>query len=144
MRGDHVDFRGGNFYGPVTGVAQAPAPTALDSLPAKAAGFTGRDAELARLLDALDPAAPGDPQQAGDRALPGRQDRPDQQHLGMSPAPLAEERREAQEHRGKAGRQAQHGDVSWRGPPTYLVTRSAASGPGNGQTRDKYLAISIP
>jgi tetratricopeptide (TPR) repeat protein len=64
MRGDHVDFRGGNFYGPVTGVARAPAPTALDSLPAKAAGFTGRDAELARLLDALDPAAPGDPQQA--------------------------------------------------------------------------------
>ncbi|QIJ64803.1 tetratricopeptide repeat protein [Streptomyces sp. JB150] len=64
MSADHVDFRGGTFYGPVTGVAQAPAPTALDSLPAKAAGFTGRDAELGRLLDALDPAAPGDPEQA--------------------------------------------------------------------------------
>ncbi|MDF3143879.1 MULTISPECIES: tetratricopeptide repeat protein [unclassified Streptomyces] len=58
--GDHVDFRGGTFHGPVLG--KAPAPTALDALPAKAAGFTGRDTELARLLDALDPAAPGAPQ----------------------------------------------------------------------------------
>ncbi|MFD7462317.1 MULTISPECIES: tetratricopeptide repeat protein [unclassified Streptomyces] len=64
MSADHVDFRGGNFYGPVTGLAQAPAPTALDSLPVKAAGFTGRDSELARLLDALDPDAPGEPKQA--------------------------------------------------------------------------------
>ena len=38
---------------------------------------------------------PGDPQQTGHRALPGRQDRPDQQHLGMPPAPLEEQGREA-------------------------------------------------
>ncbi len=37
---------------------------------------------------------PGDPQDARHRAPARRQDGPDQQHLGMPPAPLAEERRE--------------------------------------------------
>ncbi|MFF5537102.1 tetratricopeptide repeat protein [Streptomyces cinerochromogenes] len=58
---DHVEFRGGDFRGPVIGKAeyrqQAPAPTALDALPPPAAGFTGRGEELARLRAALDPAA---------------------------------------------------------------------------------------
>ncbi|MBL1085733.1 tetratricopeptide repeat protein [Streptomyces actinomycinicus] len=58
---DHVDFQGGKFTGPVIGKAeykqQAPAPTALDALPPPAAGFTGRDQELARLRAALDPSA---------------------------------------------------------------------------------------
>ncbi|MGW3458243.1 ATP-binding protein [Streptomyces olivaceoviridis] len=60
---DVVDFRGGDFRGPVIGKAeyrqQAPAPTALDALPSPAAGFTGRDEELGRLRAALDPAGPG-------------------------------------------------------------------------------------
>ncbi len=58
---DHVHFEGGDFAGPVIGKVEyggrAPAPTALDSLPAPAAGFTGRDDELGRLLAALDGAA---------------------------------------------------------------------------------------
>ncbi|WP_051789490.1 tetratricopeptide repeat protein [Streptomyces sp. NRRL S-1022] len=58
---DVVDFRGGDFRGPVIGKAeyrqQAPAPTALDALPPPAAGFTGREQELARLRAALDPSA---------------------------------------------------------------------------------------
>jgi len=41
------------------------------------------------------PGEPGDPQQAGHRALPGRQDGADQQHLGMPPTPLEGQRREA-------------------------------------------------
>ncbi|GGZ19806.1 hypothetical protein GCM10010300_74760 [Streptomyces olivaceoviridis] len=60
---DVVDFRGGDFRGPVIGKAeyrqQAPAPTALDALPSPAAGFTGRDEELGRLRAALDPSGPG-------------------------------------------------------------------------------------
>ncbi|MFE9359351.1 hypothetical protein ACFYPB_35405 [Streptomyces olivaceoviridis] len=60
---DVVDFRGGDFRGPVIGKAeyrqQAPAPTALDALPPPAAGFTGRDEELGRLRAALDPSGPG-------------------------------------------------------------------------------------
>ncbi|MFJ4953684.1 tetratricopeptide repeat protein [Streptomyces sp. NPDC088760] len=60
---DVVDFRGGDFRGPVIGKAeykqQAPAPTALDALPPAAAGFTGRDEELGRLRAALDPSAVG-------------------------------------------------------------------------------------
>ncbi|MFI9243055.1 tetratricopeptide repeat protein [Streptomyces sp. NPDC053086] len=60
---DVVDFRGGDFRGPVIGKAeykqQAPAPTALDALPPRAAGFTGRDQELGRLRAALDPSGSG-------------------------------------------------------------------------------------
>ncbi|MFJ4325134.1 tetratricopeptide repeat protein [Streptomyces tricolor] len=60
---DVVDFRGGDFRGPVIGKAeyrqQAPAPTALDALPPPAAGFTGRDEELGRLRAALDPSGAG-------------------------------------------------------------------------------------
>ncbi|WP_309550492.1 tetratricopeptide repeat protein [Streptomyces argyrophylli] len=59
---DVVDFRGGDFRGPVIGKAeyrqQAPAPAALDALPPRAAGFTGRDQELGRLRAALDPSGP--------------------------------------------------------------------------------------
>lgn len=59
--GDHIDLRGANVAGSVTAKAvyreHAPAPTALDALPARAVGFTGRGAELKGLLDALDPTA---------------------------------------------------------------------------------------
>lgn len=58
--GDHLDFQGGKFTGPFTAKAEyrehAPAPSALDALPARAVGFTGRDAELRALLDAFDPS----------------------------------------------------------------------------------------
>ncbi|GHE09814.1 ATP-binding protein [Streptomyces alanosinicus] len=57
---DHIDFRGGQFHGPVIGKVEyrhrAPAPTALDALPLAEAGFVGRDEELAKLLAALDPS----------------------------------------------------------------------------------------
>jgi tetratricopeptide (TPR) repeat protein len=60
---DHLDFRGGEFTGPVVGKVEyhqyQPAPTALDSLPARATGFTGRDDELSCLLEALNPTTPG-------------------------------------------------------------------------------------
>ncbi|MFC9284289.1 tetratricopeptide repeat protein [Streptomyces collinus] len=64
---DHVDFGGAEFKGPVIGKAeyrqQAPAPTATNALPSRTAGFTGRDEELARLRDALNPGAgPATPQ----------------------------------------------------------------------------------
>ncbi|WP_189320580.1 tetratricopeptide repeat protein [Streptomyces flaveus] len=63
--GDHLDFRGGEFTGPFTAKAEyhehGPAPTALDALPARAVGFTGRDDELRALLDAFDPSAPEGP-----------------------------------------------------------------------------------
>jgi tetratricopeptide (TPR) repeat protein len=67
-RGDHVDFGGGVFLGPVNGIQvvlppAGPAPVALDALPARAIGFTGRGNELARLLEALGPAA-SDPEAA--------------------------------------------------------------------------------
>ncbi|XUL91178.1 tetratricopeptide repeat protein [Streptomyces galilaeus] len=66
--GDHQDFRGGEFNGPFTAKAEyqyhqhGPAPTALDALPPKAAGFTGRSDQLGALLGAFDPdegEAPG-------------------------------------------------------------------------------------
>jgi hypothetical protein len=40
-------------------------------------------------------AESSDPEDAGHGALARRQDRPDQQHLGVSPAPLEEQRRKA-------------------------------------------------
>ncbi|MGW0835633.1 tetratricopeptide repeat protein [Streptomyces prunicolor] len=61
--GDHLDFRGGEFKGPFTAKTEyrehAPAPSALDALPARAVGFTGREPELRELLDAFDPSEPG-------------------------------------------------------------------------------------
>ncbi|MFJ9375650.1 tetratricopeptide repeat protein [Streptomyces sp. NPDC101455] len=64
--GDHQDFRGGEFNGSFTAKAEyhqhGPAPTALDALPPRAAGFTGRGDQLAHLLSAFDPdggEAPG-------------------------------------------------------------------------------------
>ena len=63
--GDHLDFRGGEFKGPFTAKAEyrehAPAPSALDALPARAVGFTGREPELRELLDAFDPSAASGP-----------------------------------------------------------------------------------
>ncbi|MFF8971723.1 NB-ARC domain-containing protein [Streptomyces sp. NPDC014995] len=54
---DHIDFRGGQFHGPVAvynGCDHTPA-TALSDLPAPPAGFTGRDRELTALLGGLRP-----------------------------------------------------------------------------------------
>ncbi|MEU1407064.1 tetratricopeptide repeat protein [Streptomyces sp. NPDC005728] len=62
--GDHVDFGGAVFRGPVIGKTEhhqhqyGSAPTALASLPARPPGFTGREPELRALLTALDPTAP--------------------------------------------------------------------------------------
>ncbi|WP_317446471.1 tetratricopeptide repeat protein [Streptomyces collinus] len=56
--GDHVDLRGGRFYGPVSLGApppQPPPPDVLSALPAAPVGFTGRDPELAALLGGLRP-----------------------------------------------------------------------------------------
>jgi hypothetical protein len=51
--GDHQDFRRGKFGGPFTAKAEyhqrGPVPTALDALPPRAAGFTGRGSELGQL-----------------------------------------------------------------------------------------------
>ncbi|WP_327401234.1 tetratricopeptide repeat protein [Streptomyces sp. NBC_01288] len=65
--GDHQDFRGGEFNGDFTAKKveyhqHGPAPTALDALPPKVPGFTGRRDQLAELLGAFDRAggeAPG-------------------------------------------------------------------------------------
>ncbi|WP_329552869.1 tetratricopeptide repeat protein [Streptomyces sp. NBC_00696] len=58
--GDHLDFRGAEFTGPFTARAEyrehAPAPSALDALPARAVGFAGRGDELRQLVRALEPA----------------------------------------------------------------------------------------
>ncbi|MGQ4382958.1 tetratricopeptide repeat protein [Streptomyces sp. SAS_270] len=64
--GDHLDFRGGRFTGSFTAKAEyhehGPAPTALDALPMRVGGFTGRDDELRMLLDVLEPSASGGPE----------------------------------------------------------------------------------
>ncbi|WP_105970803.1 tetratricopeptide repeat protein [Streptomyces geranii] len=66
--GDHIDLRGANVAGSVTAKAvyreHAPAPSALDALPARAVGFTGREVELRELLDAFDPAKSTDAPEA--------------------------------------------------------------------------------
>ncbi|GAB2952076.1 AfsR-like transcriptional regulator TcrA [Streptomyces pseudoechinosporeus] len=63
--GDHLDFRDGEFTGTFIAKAEyrqlGPAPTALDALPARAIGFTGREGELRSLLNALDPSPPERP-----------------------------------------------------------------------------------
>ncbi|KKD02517.1 NB-ARC domain-containing protein, partial [Streptomyces sp. WM6386] len=58
---DHLDFRGVHVAGDFTAKKveyreHGPAPTALDALPARVIGFTGREDELRSLLDALDPS----------------------------------------------------------------------------------------
>ncbi|MEU5886042.1 tetratricopeptide repeat protein [Streptomyces sp. NPDC047461] len=69
--GDRLEFSGAEFNGPVVGKGnfyqQAGAPTALNALPARAAGFTGRGDELDELLRAFDPSVAGG---AGDVLVP--------------------------------------------------------------------------
>lgn len=64
--GDHLDFRGAEISGPVAGKVvyqqYGAAPTALDALPPRVAGFTGRGSELGRLLNAFDPSVVGGPE----------------------------------------------------------------------------------
>ncbi|WP_350284008.1 tetratricopeptide repeat protein [Streptomyces graminofaciens] len=60
--GDHIDARDATFNGPFVAKGDfhqhaAAAPTAVDALPARVAGFTGRAGELGRLLDALEPSS---------------------------------------------------------------------------------------
>ncbi|WP_416968603.1 tetratricopeptide repeat protein [Streptomyces sp. 4F14] len=59
--GDHLDFGGAEFHGIVVAKGEvhqhAVLPEALDGLPARTPGFTGRDAELAALLSVLEPAS---------------------------------------------------------------------------------------
>lgn len=73
--GDHVDLRDGVFNGPVVAKGnfyqQAAAPTALDALPARPAGFTGRGEELEELLRAFDPSVTGGPETVLVAALSG-------------------------------------------------------------------------
>ncbi|MET8974091.1 tetratricopeptide repeat protein [Streptomyces sp. NPDC004539] len=55
MRGDHIDFRGGTFYGPVYGKVEGGVPAGpVSTLPGAPAGFTGRAAEVAAVLGALE------------------------------------------------------------------------------------------
>ncbi|MFM9443413.1 ATP-binding protein [Streptomyces acidiscabies] len=55
MNGDHIDFRGGTFYGPVYGKVEGGGPAgAVSMLPGAPAGFTGREAEVAAVLGALE------------------------------------------------------------------------------------------
>ncbi len=56
-----------------------------------------------------------DAQDACHRVLPWREDRADQQVLGVSPRAVDEQRCERQDDPGEAGGQRQHGGVSWRG-----------------------------
>lgn len=60
---DHVDFQNGTFQNMVIGKVEslhaAPSPTALSTLPAAPAVFTGRVDEVAELLRALDPGVGG-------------------------------------------------------------------------------------
>lgn len=61
--GDHIDFRGSTFNGPVTGMVEyhrpGSVPVADATLPAGPIGFTGRHAELSELLEALSPGRDG-------------------------------------------------------------------------------------
>ncbi|MFE1883137.1 hypothetical protein [Streptomyces diastatochromogenes] len=62
--GEHIDFRGGAFHGPVTGKAEqhhhyGPVPTAMSALPPPPAAFTGRERHVRELLDSLDPDGDG-------------------------------------------------------------------------------------
>jgi hypothetical protein len=78
-------------------------------------------------------AQPSDPQQAGHGALARRKDRPDQQHLGVPPATVAEERGKGQDNRGEADGQTEHGSVSrhrYRERPVDLWTIPAKAGTG--------------
>lgn len=59
--------------------------------------------------------AADDAQDACHRALPRREDRADQQVLGVSPRAVDEQRCEGQDDLGEAGGQGEHGGVSWRG-----------------------------
>ncbi|GAV40796.1 tetratricopeptide repeat protein [Streptomyces acidiscabies] len=56
MNGDHIDFRGGTFYGPVYGKVEGGGASAgaVSMLPGAPAGFTGREAEVAAVLGALE------------------------------------------------------------------------------------------
>jgi hypothetical protein len=59
--GDNIEIgKDGTFNGPVN-IHHGPVPTATAALPPSPIGFTGRDAELARLLPSLDPAGSASP-----------------------------------------------------------------------------------
>lgn len=76
---------------------------------------------MQRVEDAVDvrepplPHAAHDAQDACHGALPRREDRADQQVLGVSPRAVDEQRCERQDDPGEAGGQGERGGVSWRG-----------------------------
>src|SRR3954463_4702622 len=106
------------------------------------------------------PAEPGDPQEAGHRALARRQDGTDQQQLGVAPRPLLQEhRREGSDEGGEAGWQAWHGGVSRRGcgrlslpraPPASKPPPPLGGGEGGGRggpggvSRGGAASLSLP
>src|SRR3954453_21156560 len=63
------------------------------------------------------PAEPGHAENAGHRALARCQNGSDQQHLGMAPTPLEEQRRKAEDHFGEAGWQSELGSGPVAGTP---------------------------
>src|SRR3954447_10578874 len=98
------------------------------------------------------PSEPGDPQEAGHRALARRQDGTDQQQLGVAPRPLLQEhRREGSDEGGEAGWQTWHGGVSRRGCASLSLPRAPPASrprpplgrppnlPPNGQSRAHIL-----
>src|SRR3954447_11478451 len=99
--------------GPFEGVQQQPEQHTRCGTPAP--GGTVEDAMKVHEPPLL--AEPGDPENAGPRAPARRQDGSDQKHLGMPPTPLEEERRKAENDRGEAGWQSEHGGCPVAGTP---------------------------
>jgi hypothetical protein len=114
----------GQHHGPVRreGVDEQP-----EQDPASGARAPRRAAEHAVEVDeaALARAA-GDPQRARHGAPPRGQHRADQQHPGVPPGAMDEQRRERQDDRGEAGGQVRHG-ASLGGDAPNLPATSASS-----------------
>src|SRR4051794_2007082 len=95
------------------GVQQQPEQHTRCGTPAP--GGAGEDAMIVH-----EPPLPTEPdhaENAGHRALARRQNGSDQQHLGMAPTPLEEQRRKAEDHSGEAGWQSEHGGGPVAGTP---------------------------
>src|SRR5919112_4233840 len=96
--------------------------------PGRLASVPASPAEHAMIIDEVALAAEAnDAQEAGDGAFAGRQNSPDEQHLGMAPGAVAKQRGKGYNDRGEAGGQVQHGGVSWR--KRCQITASFASPP---------------
>jgi hypothetical protein len=89
---------------------------------ARAPGYAAEDLVDVHELSLL--RTTQDAQDARHRAAARRRDRADQQRLSMAPRAVDEQRCERQDDSGEAGRQGQHGGVSWRG--RHQPTRHAS------------------